>query len=35
MLFAFADINVKVGRIVELLEDDENGAEEETPKDEP
>lgn len=33
MLFAFAGINVKVGRIVELLEDDGDGAEEETPQD--
>ena len=32
MLFAFADINVKVGRIVELLEEDADG-EEETPQD--
>lgn len=32
MLFAFHDINAKVGRIVELLEDDADG-EEETPQD--
>jgi hypothetical protein len=32
MLFTFADINVKVERIVQLLEDDEDG-EQEVPQD--
>ena len=31
MLFTFADINVKVGRIIELLEEDGDG--EEAPQD--
>lgn len=34
MLFAFADVNAKVGRIVELLAD-EDGPEEEAPQDDP
>ena len=28
MLFTFADINVKLARIIQLLEDEENGEEE-------